>query len=265
MGLISQVISGLFNGVSQQPATVRLATQCEEQVNADSSIVNGMGKRAPSEHVVVFGNGAVAPAGAFVQMINRDPTEQYVVVMTATDIRVFDLAGAEKTVSKPNGVSYLGCTTPKAELRMVTIADYSIIVNKAVTTAMDGVFTSTFLTGTVQVFSDLPESAGFGTIWEISGDPDNSFDNYFVEKRTGVFVETMAPNQVDNFNLGTMPHRLTRESNGTFTFAQIPWDGRSVGDIASSKEPSFIGRKFNDVFFHRNRLLSFFPIFRYQY
>ena len=66
-----------------------------------------------------------------------------------------------------------------------------------------------------------------------------------------------------------MPHILIRTADGNFRFTQV--DGstytisgtdynvpafgqRNVGDTTSVPNPTFIGRKINDIFFHRNRL-----------
>jgi hypothetical protein len=45
MALITHTIPNLTNGVSQQPKTVRLDNQCEEQINASCRITDGLGKR----------------------------------------------------------------------------------------------------------------------------------------------------------------------------------------------------------------------------
>lgn len=45
MALLTHTIPNLINGVSQQPKTVRLDNQCEEQINASCRITDGLGKR----------------------------------------------------------------------------------------------------------------------------------------------------------------------------------------------------------------------------
>ncbi len=254
MPLISSVIPGLINGVSQQPSTVRLATQGEAQENCDSNLVTGLTTRVPTEHLAYLGYGSVIGSNAMVHTINRGDAERYIVVLVNGDLKVFDIAGVEKTVTFPNGKGYLANANPAQGFRIVTIADYSFIVNNAITVAMAaGVSPGTSM-GTKQMFTDLPAGAGFGELWEITGDPTNSFDDYYVQRHTGVWIETAAPGIADTLDAATMPYQLVRLSNGSWVFQQAAWVAREVGDATYSPAPSFVGRKIQDVFFHRNRL-----------
>jgi len=130
MALISQSIPNLINGVSQQPPSLRLATQAELQENALSSVVTGLSKRPSSEHIADLGTIANLDK-AFIHTIRRDENEFYsMVVDTAGTIRVFDKDGVSKTVTN-NATSYLtGLTDPSLELAAVSIADVTFIVNK---------------------------------------------------------------------------------------------------------------------------------------
>jgi hypothetical protein len=254
MGLVSSVIPGLFNGVSQQPSTVRLPTQGNAQENCDSNLVTGLTKRPPTEHVAYLGYTGTIQQNAFVHTINRDAAERYIVVIVNGDLKVFDVAGNEKTVTFPSGKAYLSNANPAQGFRMVTIADYSFIVNTSITCVMHTTVSTGVVSGTKQLFSDLSSTAGEGTLWHVQGDPSNKFDDYYVVKSGGVFVETTAPNLTNSFNQNTLPHQLVRQSNGTFTFQPATWSSREVGDTVSSPEPSFIGGVVSDVFFYRNRL-----------
>ena len=135
MALISQSIPNLINGVSQQPPSLRLATQAELQENALSSVVTGLSKRPSSEHVADLGTISDLDK-AFIHTIRRDENEFYsMVVDTAGTIRVFDKDGVSKTVTN-NAASYLsGLTNPSLELAAVSIADTTFIVNKNTTVA----------------------------------------------------------------------------------------------------------------------------------
>jgi len=217
-----------------------------------SDLVKGLGKRAPTQHVVKL---QTALAGnAFLHTINRDVVERYTVIITNGDLKVYDLAGNEKTVAFPDAKAYLTATNPRAEFAAVTIADFTFIVNKTTTVAMDPTQDGQTLTGTVQTFSNLPAGVT-GNIYEIKGDANTQFDNYFVEKlATGVWKEREKPDLEDAFDASTMPHQLVRESSGDFTFQQATWGGRLAGDETTSEEPGFVGKKVTDVFFHRNRL-----------
>ncbi len=116
---------------------------------------------------------------------------------------------------------------------------------------------------TVQRFTDLPTIAPAGFIVEVVGDNSSNFDNYYVKFETnnsaatfdvGIWRETVAPGIVDTIDGGTMPHELVREADATFSFGPSVWGKRVVGDTISAPNPSFVGRRINDVFFFKNRL-----------
>lgn len=69
--------------------------------------------------------------------------------------------------------------------------------------------------GTVQRFTDLPEKAPEGFIVEVTGDPTNTFDNFFVRfdvtnaaTNAGVWKETVKPGEPISLDASTMPHVL---------------------------------------------------------
>ena len=133
--LVSKTIPNLINGVSQQPDSLRFATQCEAQENAYPSVVEGLTKRLPSEHLM--NTGITGDAKTFVHMINRDETERYAVIIRDESIKVFDLINNnEETVDVPDGVSYLDTANADTAFRAVTISDVTFIVNTEKTVAM---------------------------------------------------------------------------------------------------------------------------------
>lgn len=128
MSLISGPIPNLVNGVSQQPYSLRLSSQAENQINAMSSVVEGLRKRPPTRHVKKI---YTAPVGdAFSHTINRDSTERYEVVITNGDLKVFRMDGTPVTVNFPHGVSYLGAGSPSTTFKALTVADYTFILHR---------------------------------------------------------------------------------------------------------------------------------------
>ena len=129
--LVTRQIPALFNGVSQQPPPVRSPSQLEALLNCPSSVVDGVRKRSPLEHVAKLSSTHLGTA--LLHTINRDLVERYEVVVTETGIRVFDMAGVEKTVTAPLGWGYLALPAD-AEARFsyvcTTVADYTFVLNK---------------------------------------------------------------------------------------------------------------------------------------
>lgn len=97
MSLRSGNIPSLVQGVSQQPAALRLPTQLDLQENCHSSVVEGLIRRPPTEHIAKVSDSAITDA--FHHTINRDLTERYNVIATTSGIQVFDLDGVAKTVN----------------------------------------------------------------------------------------------------------------------------------------------------------------------
>ena len=81
MPLITEQISNLINGVSQQPPSLRLASQAEVQENGMVTIAEGLKKRPPLEHVVKLNNKT--DTDAKVHFIDRDANERYVTLITS--------------------------------------------------------------------------------------------------------------------------------------------------------------------------------------
>ena len=79
MANITTTVPNLIQGVSQQSPQVRLAGQCEEQINGLSTVTKGLTKRPPAR--LIDNLGAVALEGDFLHFINRSETERYVVTV----------------------------------------------------------------------------------------------------------------------------------------------------------------------------------------
>ena len=369
MPLISRAIPTLLRGVSQSSDSLKQADHADIQDNADSNPVLGLTKRSGLHYVTSLSN---TPLGnVHIQTINRDTTEQYVAIFSNGNVKVFELDGTEKTVHKPDGVTYLNTTDPRSVIKTVTIADFTFVVNTNVIPAMDSALSAgtdtqaivfinqatanttykvtvdgvtvtdntagdstlstdtvandlkngleaglsgftiarngpvlhikkndgsnfsidgsdtqgdtkmTIIKDTVQRFTDLPTVSPNGYVVEVKGDEDTNFDNYYVKFVTnngnafeeGQWEETVEDGINFKFNYDTMPHVLLRQADGDFRFARVDgdsysvtvgsttanytlplWGERTAGDLESAPDPSFIGRKINNVFFFRNRL-----------
>jgi len=136
MSLVNSSIANLVNGVSQQPYALRLPSQCEEQINCLSSVVEGLRKRPPSRHEFRITEDQFSTDDVLDHQIDRDGTEQYKVLITNRSIKVFNLNTHEEVPVKfKNGRQYLDCGRPSRDLRAVTVADYTFIVNRTIKTA----------------------------------------------------------------------------------------------------------------------------------
>ena len=140
MPLISSSIPNLINGVSQQPAALRLASQAEEVINCMPSPVEGLKKRPPMQHIKKLFAGSAGAGRPFTHIVDRDGVIRYLIFIQDNAIKVFDLDGNAQTVSTPNGTAYLNITgEPSSTFRVASIADFTFIVNREKTVAMDTV------------------------------------------------------------------------------------------------------------------------------
>ncbi len=70
----------------------------------------------------------------------------------------------------------------------------------------------------------------------------------------GYWEETRDPSVSAGLNNATLPHELVNTAVDTFTFKQITYEDRLVGDDETNSHPSFINEKITAGFFHNNRL-----------
>ncbi len=135
MPVVSQSIPNFLNGISQQTPTQRGINQGTEQINLQSDIVKGLSKRPPLEFIATLDGTNVYPNTVKTWTIQRDENNKYICVFYNGGVKVFDLAGVEKTVTFPDGTSYLTSTNPKEDFKMVNIADYTFVANKSIVPA----------------------------------------------------------------------------------------------------------------------------------
>ena len=139
MPLVSTSIPNLLNGVSQQPSPLRQVTQGETQINALSSVIDGLIKRPPTEHVAKIISSSLSNAA--IHVVDRGVDNRHIIVVTATassaTMYVFDLTGTSVTVNaSAANLQYLYCTNPAQDLQFLTVADYTFVVNRTKSVAM---------------------------------------------------------------------------------------------------------------------------------
>ena len=225
--------------------------------------------------------GNITQAVIFVQQVSNDTVYSITVDgVTVTDDTTNDssLSTSQVAADLQSGLN--------AGLSGFTIARSGSVIhikkNDGSNFSIDGTDTQgntqlTIVKNSVQRFTDLPTVSPNGMVVEVKGDENTNFDNYYVKFVTnngnaleeGQWEETVEAGIEFKFNYATMPHVLIRQADGNFRFARVDgdtytisgtdytlplWGERTAGDIDSAPDPSFIGRKINNVFFFRNRL-----------
>ncbi len=164
MPVVSQSIPNFINGISQQTPTQRGINQATDQVNLQNNIVNGLSKRPPLEYIATLDSSNVFPNTTKLWNIQRDESNQYMCAFYDNGVKVYDLAGNEKTVSFPNGNTYLNSTNPKEDFKLVNIADYTFIANKSIVPTAD----STTSAAKVEEFLIYAKTSNYGREYKVA-------------------------------------------------------------------------------------------------
>ena len=138
MPTIVSNIPNFISGVSQQPRTMRFPSQAEESINAFPSVVEGLIKRPPTQHIKrLLTPTTQASSTASSHFIDRSESEKYITEIREGKIRVWDLVGNEKVVYYGNGTPSTSNTNASTfltgstdDFKMLTIADYTFVLNK---------------------------------------------------------------------------------------------------------------------------------------
>lgn len=109
--------------------------------------------------------------------------------------------------------------------------------------------------GSVTEMGDLPKSFPFkDTIVKIDGVQRADDVAYWVKYDGNRWVESRDPNMLWQMDDTTMPHKLTRNADFTFTLSVVDWADILVGDENTQAIPEFLGNSIKDLFFIGGRM-----------
>jgi len=159
MAVVSRAIPTLLRGISQAADSTKQADHADIQDNANSNPVLGLTKRSGTQFITTLSSGTVG--NVHIQTINRDVNERYVAVFSNGNVKVYDIDGTEKTVTKPDGTNYLNTSTPRSVIKTVTIADFTFVVNTSVTVAMDSAVSAGNITQAVVFINQVSDKTTY--------------------------------------------------------------------------------------------------------
>lgn len=264
MGLTSDVVSNMLNGVSRQPPAIRASSQCEEQINFDSSLTDGLTRRPPAKTLGTFPASAEFKSkDPFTHTVERGPEEAYQIILDGAGFRIVSLltgltqyiqtdAGVAETATHP----YLTTAdAPRKVFKAVTVADSTFIVNRqeVIVGSVETVASSMIQ---YQRFSDLPTTGAAATTYRINGADSTLFSAYYVRWDGFNYVETVHPTEGLSLINGPMEVKIvgTQDDKKIFSVTQIVLDGKAVGDNLNNPPPGFVGKTLEDIVFFRDRL-----------
>jgi len=259
--LVSDSIPFMVQGISQQPDEVRKPYQGEIQINAQSSLVDGLNKRPPTDHVAKLLTSSASNIAC--HLINRGPTNRHIIIhqsdgtLAGTSLKIFDaVTGTQRNVTNTASLNYLTTSNPRSDIRFLTVLDETYVLNRSKTAAMGTTTSANVSVTEKQRFSDLPTGSSApsaGDKFKVQGDDEDTFSTFFVEYQSGaVYLETVAPNIVIDLDNTTLPHKIT-QTGTAFEFNVITYANRIVGDTETNDNPAFIGKTINAMFFFKNR------------
>ena len=162
--VVSQSIPNFLNGMSQQTPTQRGINQGEDQINLQNGLVDGLAKRPPLDYIATLDSSNIYSNKTKFWSIQRDASNQYIVALYNGGIKVFDLAGNEKTVTIASGSSYLTSTNPRENFKLVNVADYTFIANTNTTVTAD----STTSAAKVEEFLIVCKLTNYGREYKVA-------------------------------------------------------------------------------------------------
>jgi len=158
MALVSKSIPNFINGISQQPPSLRLASQGEAQENGYSDIVEGLKKRPPTKFKRKLNTGSPASstyltatelATAHIHTYKRSNTEQFTVILVPATPKLYvydiegrlryesgvaswDVAGSQIATNSDTATlsAYFGTSLNNQQVTATSVADYTFYVNK---------------------------------------------------------------------------------------------------------------------------------------
>lgn len=107
--------------------------------------------------------------------------------------------------------------------------------------------------------TSLPKGGFEGFTLKVRGLKNDQADDYYVrytssDTADGYWQETVAPNTKTNLDPDTMPHALVNTGLNTFEWRRLVWSTRIAGDEDSARDPRFVGRRIEDLFYNKKRL-----------
>jgi len=141
MPLLVNSVPNLAQGVSQQPDNLRFPGQCDEQINAWATVVEGLVKRPPTEYTKKIDSSSTNADKLFTHFVKRSEQNQYCVAVSlggvgvintgdGTQVSIAVTSIANSYLSLGGQASLGGVANPLADLRALTVADYTFLVNK---------------------------------------------------------------------------------------------------------------------------------------
>ncbi len=144
MAAVSGEIPGFYNGISQQPAILRLPTQMEDCLNVDATLVHGLRRRPPTQHVAQITQYHMGTKQGRSVLVNHGNGVRYFLTTADNHFSAVSLEGGALPVRDKDGKGdslegyrsfpYL---TGGVDVRIRAAGDHVFVLNRTKTTTYD--------------------------------------------------------------------------------------------------------------------------------
>lgn len=199
----------------------------------------------------------------WIKQVSVDTSFPYTFYVTLKESNGTIISTTSTASTSTTGVASAIASWADAVTGFTAVADGSVVkITRDNSTAFDIVISDTYgsqassaWVGSVNEMGDLPKSFPFkDTIVKIDGIQRADDVAYWVKYDGNQWVESRDPNILWQVDTTTMPHKLTRNSDFTFTLAPVAWDNLIVGDESTQAVPEFFTSPIKDLFFITGRL-----------
>lgn len=259
MAYLSDTISSLTGGVTQQVPELRLPTAADSVTNAYLSAVHGVNKRRGAEHIGNLTSNTLGTS-TFVHPIDRDASEKYILTANSDgSVEVFDLNGTAQTVTaQGNATTYMTTTDPAANIRATTVGDYTFLVNRSKTVLANTAADARPLIGRTASFAVANHTGGGDYTLVIATDVDDGNGNITTYYRSATYSSdnvtttssstsvaarntsgsTTMEQYTTSTNVTTRTSRTGANSSGSGNYTVTHDDGNSDWENGTSVYPS---------------------------
>jgi len=132
-------IPSFTGGVSTQPEALRLPQQAQESVNVIATVVEGAIRRPPTEYLGDLEGYPTAPSAAHsISLVEGD----YLAAATSGGLQIYDadtpgsplvIRNLSGNIAGAEDFAYLETPNPAEDLRFLTLADYTLVLNRSKT------------------------------------------------------------------------------------------------------------------------------------
>ena len=259
---VSQQIKSYLGGISQQTDYEMQPGFLKDVINGYPDITYGLRKRPGLRYEFTLGD-SVDYEGAYWFTISQAEIPPHIACIVPNgEVNVWNLITRQKlTASAANDYSYLSkndkpfTTLNRDSFKSLSIQNVTVVLNRNCRVQPSSVLTPGAITETVTTYGELAElTPEEGDIVHITNTPEEGLDDIFMLYSDGAWNECAKPGISDGVDDATTAHILVILPDGTFLFGSGGSVRRTVGDLVTNPNPSFVGSFLTNVFFYLNRV-----------